>query len=458
MGDVRRLLALAAPVALVQVGMMFMGAVDTVMVGRVSAVDLAAVALGNLYVFGAITFGMGTLFSLDPVISQSVGARDEAGVALGVQRGMVMSLGLFILSALLLFPAGPVLSFLRQPADVVPVAEGYALASIPGVFPFFAFIVLRQSLQAMGRVAPIVITVLAANVVNVVLNWILIFGHLGFPAMGAVGSGWATTLGRWFMVFGLLGLAWGELHRSLWPLHSGAGRLQPLLRLLRLGAPIGFQQFLEFGVFGAAGMFMGWMGTVAMAAHQVALNMAALTFMVPVGIAQAASVLVGHAVGRDDPPGARRAAGAGLVVGVLFMSGTAAMFLLFPEGLARLYSDEGAVVVLAATLVPIAGVFQVFDGLQVVGSGVLRGVGDTRVPMLINLVGFWFIGLPLSGYLGFLAGVGPQGVWWGLAAGLALVAVLLLARVRHHFGRELRRLVIDEAPEAARRGGDHEPG
>lgn len=442
--DLAALARLALPVALVQVGMMLMGAVDTVMVGRVSPTDLAAVALGNLYFFGVAVFGMGVLFALDPVVSQAVGAGDEVGVARGVQRGGVLAAGLTVLASALLVPAAPVLALLDQPPDVVPVAAGYAIASIPGVFPFYAFIVLRQSLQAMGKVGPILWTVLLANLANLFLNWVLIFGNLGFPAMGAVGSGWGTSVARWFMSFALLALAWPLLRTSVRPFRPEVLSPAPLLRLLRVGAPIGAQQQLEFGVFGAAGIFMGWMGTVAMASHQVALNLAALTFMVPVGIAQAAAVLVGQAVGKGDPPAARRAAGAGLLVGAGFMSITAALFLTLPGPLARVYSADAPVVALAAALLPIAGIFQVFDGLQVVSAGVLRGVGDTRVPMLMNLLGFWVVGLPVSAVLGFTLAVGPRGVWWGLAIGIGVVAVLLLGRVRARFGRDLRRLVIDD--------------
>ncbi len=442
--DLRKLVRLAVPVAAVQVGMMTMGAVDTVMVGRVSPADLAAVALGNLYFFGVAVFGMGVLFVLDPVISQAVGAGDTEGVARGVQRGMVLSVLLTGIAALLLLPAGAVLTVLRQPAEVVPIAAGYALVSIPGVFPFYAFVVLRQSLQALGRVGPILATVLVANIANAIFNWVLVFGHLGFPAMGAVGSGWATSLSRWFMMLGLLAAGWPLLRDSIHPIRREALRLAPLERLVRLGTPIGMQQALEFGVFGAAGLFMGLMGTMAVASHQVALNLAALTFMVPVGVAQASAVLVGHAVGGHDPLGARRAAGAGLVVGTAFMSVTAMLFLWVPDVLARVYSNDMPVVAAAAALIPIAGVFQVFDGVQVVSSGALRGVGDTRVPMLVNLLGFWGVGLPVSLLLGFGLGWGPRGIWWGLAVGIGAVAILLLLRVRTRFGRELRRIEVDE--------------
>lgn len=425
--------------------MMAMGAVDTVMVGRVTPTDLAAVAIGNLYFFGVAVFGMGVLFALDPVISQAVGAQDANAVARGVQRGGLLALILTALASVLLLPAGPILGALRQPPDVVPVAAAYAWASILGVYPFYGFVVLRQSLQAMGRIRPLLWTVAAANVVNVVFNWILIYGNLGAPELGAVGSGWATSLSRWFMMLMLILVAWPLLRPSLRPFRPEAMALKPLARLLRVGAPIGAQLSLEFGVFGAAGLLIGLMGTIPVAGHQVALQLAALTFMVPVGVAQATSVLVGQAVGRADPPGARRAAGAGLLVGAGFMSVTAALFLLFPEPLAAIFSVDRPVIATAATLLPIAGVFQIFDGLQVVAAGALRGVADTRVPMILNFVGFWLIGLPICVVLGLWLDWGPAGVWWGLAIGIGIVAILLLHRIRIRFGRALRRVVIDDA-------------
>lgn len=443
--DVRALASLAFPVALIQVGMMAMGAVDTVMVGRVSPVHLAAVAIGNLYYFGIAVFGMGVLFAVDPIVSQAVGAGDTAGVARGVQRGMVIAGGLTVFAMAFLLPAGPLLTFARQPVDVVPVAAGYAHGLIAGVLPFYAFAVLRQSLQAMGQVRAILLTVLAANVANLFLNWVLIFGNLGVPAYGAVGSAWGTSVSRWLMMITLLWAGWPLVRPSLQPLRREAFALEPILHVLRVGVPIGAQQWLEFGVFGAAGLLMGWMGTVAIASHQVALQLAAITFMVPVGVAQATSVLVGQAVGREDASAARRATGAGLLTGAGIMTVTAAVMLTLPEELARVFSDDPEVVAAAALLLPIAGVFQVFDGVQVVSAGALRGVADTRVPMMLNLVGFWLVGLPVSAWLGFGAGVGPRGIWWGLAVGIGVVAVLLVARVRSRLGRSLRRLTIDEA-------------
>jgi MATE family multidrug resistance protein len=442
--ELRELVRLAVPVATVQVGMTFQGVVDSIMVGHVSPVDLAAVALGNVYFFAAVVFGMGVLFALDPVIAQALGAEDDQAVSRGVQRGLLLAVALSIVSTAAMLPAAAVLEALRQPADVVPVAGGYALATAPGVLPFYLYVVQRQTLQAMGFLRPVVWGMVIANVANVAFNWVLIYGKLGFPAMGAVGSGWASTLSRLLMALTLLVLAWGHLRPHMWPLRPEVRAWRPMVRLVRLGAPTGVQLQLEFGAFAAAGLAMGWVGTVAVAGHQIALNLASLAFMVPLGVAQAAAILVGRAVGQADPPAARRSAGAGLVVGGAFMTLTAALFLLLPGPLARLYSSDLSVVALAMALLPIAGIFQVFDGLQVVASSILRGIGDTRAPMFINLFGFWGLGLPVGLALAFPLGLEARGVWWGLALGLGVVAGLLLARVRLRFGRELRRVLIDE--------------
>lgn len=434
---------LALPIVVVQLGQMLMGVADTVMVGHVSAEAIAAVALGNLYFFGAAIFGMGALMALDPVVAQAVGAGDHVAVARGVQRGIVLALGLSVVAAVLLLPARPVLGFLRQPDSVADVAAAYARIAIAGIVPFYMFGALRQSLQAMKRIAPIVGTMVAANLANVGLNYVLIFGKLGFPALGAVGAAWATAVSRWLLLGLLLATAWRTLRPQLLPPRREALAWEPLRRMAALGAPIGVQYELEYGVFAVVGLMMGWMGTLELAGHQVALNLASLAFMVPLGVSAAAAVLVGHAVGRADAAEARRAAAAGLACGVGFMAASALVMLAVPTFLAGLYTNDGAVAALAASLIPIAGVFQVFDGVQVVSIGILRGAGDTRGPMVVNMLGFWLVGLPVSAALGFSAAMGPRGLWWGLTVGLVLVAVVLLWRVRHRLGRNVVRVVID---------------
>jgi MATE family multidrug resistance protein len=444
--ELRPMLRLAVPVVTVQVGMMAMGVVDTIMVGHISAEALAAVALGNLYFYSLAVFAMGTLMVLDPVVAQAVGAKDRSAVARAVQRGCLMAILLAIPTSILLLTAGPLFQLLQQPADVIPLAAGYSVRTAPGVLPFLLFIVFRQSLQAMGRTAPIVGAILAANLVNAGLNWAFIFGHLGFPPMGVEGSAWATSLSRGLLLLGLWVGARRELLPMLVPVRPETWQLEPLRRMLRLGAPIGAQHVLEFGAFALVALMMGWIGTREMAGHQIAINLAALTFLVPLGVGDAASILVGRAVGRGDVLGTRASARAAFACGVAFMCLTGALFLTAPKALAQLYSRDLDVIAVAASLIRIAGVFQIFDGLQVVGAGILRGLGDTRAPMLICLLGYWLLGIPLSSYLAFAGGLGPAGLWWGLVLGLGVVAILLLARVRTRLAQRQPRVVIDARP------------
>jgi len=441
--ELRAMLDLALPVVIIQVGLMSMGVVDTIMVGHLSPQALAAVALGNLYFFIPSVFGMGTLMVLDPIVAQAVGAGDAPSVARGVQRGVILAGLLSIPSAILLFAAAPILALLRQPADVVPLAAAYSVRLAPGVLPFFLFIVFRQSLQALGRLKPIVWVIVLANFCNITLNWVLIFGKLGAPALGISGSAWATTLSRWLLCIGLLAFAWRPLAPHVRPMRPEIWAPAPLGRMVRLGTPIGAQFVLEFGAFALVALMMGWLGTRAMAGHQVAINLASLTFMVPLGVADAASVLVGRAVGRGDPAGARGSARAALVCAAGFMSCTGALFLLLPVPLAGIYTTDLDVLAVASALIPIAGVFQVFDGLQTVGGGILRGLGHTRTPMLVNLLGYWALGLPVSALLGFGLHLGPAGLWWGLVLGLGVVATSLLVKVRIGLARQQTRVLID---------------
>ncbi len=303
--ELRALLALAVPAVVVQVGMMFMGVVDTVMVGHLNAESLAAVALGNLYFFGVAIFAIGVLMALDPVIAQAVGARDDPAIARGLQRGLLMALVLSVPAMLLMLPVRPVLAALRQPADVVPQAATYVWIILPGVLPFLAFGVFRQTLQAMGRMRPIVLTIVLANLLNAGLNWALIFGRLGAPPLGVAGAAWATTISRWFMALLLVALGWPALRRHLAAFRPEVLHLRPLGRMIRLGAPIGVQTQLEYTAFGLTGLLMGLLGVDQMAGHQVAINLASLTYMVPLGVSAATAVLVGQAVGRDSPHDAR---------------------------------------------------------------------------------------------------------------------------------------------------------
>jgi multidrug resistance protein, MATE family len=428
---------------LVQVGMMLMGFVDTIMVGHVSGAVLAAVGLGNIYFFNITIFGTGTLMALDPLVSQAIGARDERSVASATQRGAILALGISVVMILALLPSASVLRVLGQRESLIDETSAYLIISAAGVLPFFAFVVFRQTLQAIGHIRPIVWTIVLSNLLNAALNWVFVYGHLGSPAMNARGSAIATAISRWVMALALLYFARRELLPRFMPLVPGVADRTALLSMLKLGAPIGAQQMLEALAFGAVGVLMWRLGDNELAAHQAAINLAALTFMVPVGVGAAASVRVGRAVGAGDPVGVRAAAHAAYVCGVGFMCLTALVFLIFPRPLATMMaSGDASVIAIAATLIPVAGVFQVFDGGQAVGAGVLRGLGDTRVPLISMLGGYWLIGLPVSVWLGFHSTMREVGLWSGFVASLGIVAVFLLLRIRVLLGRDVRRVQL----------------
>lgn len=437
---------LAAPIVLVNVGMQAMGVVDSIMLGRVSAADLAAAALGNFYFYVAAIIGIGVLMALDPVIAQGVGAKDDTAIARGVQRGVLLTVIVAVAVSLTFLAAGPILGALRQPAEVTPLAVSYVHWSIPGMLPFFAFNMMRQVLQAFTRIRPVVIAVLVANVANVGLNWVLIYGNLGFAPGGVTGSSQATSIARWLMAVVLLVAAWPLLRPTLVPWHRESWQLAPLGRMLLLGLPVGLQFFAEANAFGLVTVMAGWMGTTTLAGHEIALNLASLTFMVPMGVAGAAAVMVGHAVGAGDIAESRRDAVAALAVGVGFMALMAVLFWFIPSVLANAYTTDPATRLMAATLIPIAAVFQVFDGTQVICTSILRGAGDTRVAMILHMLSFWAVGIPLGALIAFRFDGGAPGLWWGLTAGLAAAAVLQLARVRWKLSGEIERVRIDRPP------------
>ncbi len=441
--DLQAMLRLAVPIVVVQVGMMLLGVVDTMVVGRLSSEALAAVALGHVMIVAVSSFGIGMLLALDPLVAQAVGARDTTAVRRSVQRGLLIALGLMVPSILLLLPSETVLGFFRQPSEIVPIAANYIRICIPGLLPFYGFVVLRQSLQAMGRMRSIVLTIVVVNLFNLFADWALVFGVGPVPRLGPMGSAWATTAARTLLFMVLFVVAHKELGPLLSRLDREAFRIRPLWRVIRLGTPIGFQVQLEIIAFAVIALLMGGFGTLQMASHQVAINLASLTFMVPLGVGSAAAIRVGQAIGAGDSNGARRAAAASVIIGAGFMSLMAALFIGAPRLLATAYTSVEEVVALAALLIPIAGYFQIFDGLQVVSAGVLRGAGDTRMPLVANILGFWFVGLPTSLLLGFRLGFGPQGLWWGFVAGLGAVAVFLLARIAWKFRGDISRIEVE---------------
>ncbi len=445
--ELRALLRLSVPVVTVQVGMMAMGFIDSMMVGHFAESSLAAVALANFYSQILLMFGLGILLALDPVMSQAVGAGDQAAITRNLQRGVVLACALSLPVGATYLASGPLLRLCGQQVELVELATIYIWVMIPSILPFYGFQILRSTLQAHHRTRPILWTILIANALNVGLNWVMIYGNLGCPEMGLEGSAYATLCSRWAMFLALLIAGRKELWCHLQTWTRRALELAALRRICRVGAPIGTQMMLEFGAFGLTLVMMGWIGTSELAGHQAAIMLASMTYMFGLGVSVATGVRVGNAVGRGDPSGARWSAAMGMLFGIAIMGFFAVLFVVVPEPLAALFSkaEDIGVRQVTLTLLPIAAVFQVMDGLQVVALGALRGVGDTKAPMLINLLGFWVIGIPAGYYFAFVADGGAAGLWWGLTVGLSIVALLLALRVRTKLSGDLARTVIDDS-------------
>lgn len=424
------MLRLAAPLALTELGWMSMGFVDTVMVGRLpdSANAIGAVSLGTTLFYTIGVFGSGVMLGLDTLVSQAYGARklDECHRILWNALYLALALAPAIMAALL--ACVPLFPRFGLPASLVAQTVPFLKALIWSTLPLIAFFALRRYLQAMNIVKPVVLTLISANLVNLLGNWLFVYGHLGMPRMGVVGSGWSTCVSRVYMMLALSTAAIYYNHKrqsGLWSA-SASLDLRRIARLLRLGLPAAGQLLWEIGAFTLATFLIGKLGAITLAGHQIALNVASITFMVPLGIGSAAAVRVGHAVGAQDREGAARAGWTALLYGAAFMSCSGLVLFLFSRSIARIYSPQPEVVHAGAILLIVAAIFQLFDGLQVVATGALRGAGNTRAPMFANLVGYWLIGLPLGGYLCFKAGLGAVGMWMGLCLALILIGSVLL--------------------------------
>jgi len=433
---------LAIPIVLVNLGTMTMGLVDLMMIGRLNdAQAMAGVAVANTWIHGTIMFAMGLVFGIDPIVTQAHGARDARRQGLALQRGVVVAVAVSV-GVMLLWTLSPqVLRLAGQREGTISVADGYTRAQLFSVAPFLVFVALRQYLQGRGLLAPIVIVIVVANLANVLFNWMFIFGHLGAPELGVRGAGIATGSVRVVMLLGLTGLTLARrLHAEAWVPWSRA-TLDPagLREVLRYGLPTAFQLGFEIWAFGLATLMAGRLGDAEASAHSIVLNLAAIAFMVPMGVSFAACTRVGNLLGAGEAARARTTSwvafgmGAGLMCVsalVLLATGDAIPTLFFGDATSQ---DMLVVLPLAASIVPICAAFQVFDGTQVVGCGILRGNGQTLPAAAINLVGYWVLALPIGWWMTFHLGYGLRGVWWGLALGLALVAVALLGWV-HRYG------------------------
>lgn len=423
--ELRPLLKLAIPVILAELGWMGMGVVDTIMVGRIDAQSIGAVAIGNVLfnTVGLLAFSL--LLGLDTLISQAVGAGQMEDAKHSLRQGFWLALLTAPPLMLAMWGLVPLMGLWGLDARVFELAKPFTSVLALSVVPIAFYTAQRRYLQSLHIVRPITAALLTANLVNVGLNlWFI-------PIYGVTGSAWSTVGARVYLAIFLFVVLW---RHDKTVFHWEGPDWPRIQQLFMLGLPAAGHIFAEIAVFGAATALAGRFPAVALAAHEVTLNHAALAYMVPLGISSAAAVRVGNEVGGGDLPRARRAGNTAIWFGALFMSLSAVVMFLFPYAILRVYTSDESVVAYAVPLLAWAAAFQLFDGIQVVSTGALRGKGDTQTPFLASLVGYWVIGLPLGAWLCFGQGYGVAGLWIGLSLGLAVVAVLLLWRWLRYSG------------------------
>jgi MATE family multidrug resistance protein len=423
------MLRLAVPVVMAELGWMAMGVVDTLMVGPLGPEAISAVGVGAAMHIAFAIFGMGVLLGLDTLVSQAFGAGDIRECHRWLFDGLTLGAMLTVPvmgACLLLAYAIPSLGF---HAAIAPQLQSYFMVLIWSTPFLIAYAACRRYLQGMHLATPVMFALITANVLNAGMNWLLVYGNLGFPALGVRGSAWATLIARIYMFAALLVAIWITdkrfSHDSLWhvPKVIDPARLR---RLLTLGLPAASQMLAEVGVFALATALAGTLDPISSASHQIALNLAGVAFMIPLGVGSAGAVRVGHAVGAGDPIRASAAGWTAILIGVVFMLSSGALFVAVPRVLIGWFSTDPAVLSVGTSLLYLAAIFQLFDGIQGVITGTLRGIGDTRTPMLVNLAAHWLLGLPVSYTLCFVVGWGVWGLWVGLSLGLIVTGIILL--------------------------------
>jgi multidrug resistance protein, MATE family len=427
-------LKLAIPIALTQLGQIAMMTTDLAFIGRLGSEAVAAAALAHTIFFVSFTFGMGLVSAVAPLAAQAFGARQPHLVRRSLRVGFWAALLISLPMMALPFRGEQILIALGQSPEAARLAQQYLFGLAWSVLPGLWFLALRGFMSAINRPEPILWITLAAIPTNALLVYLLLYGEWGLPQLGLFGAGLATSIvnvamflaGLWFAVrhppfrkYYVLGHLW----RIDWTL---------MRKLIEIGAPISISFLLEYGVFGAAGLLMGVISTTALAAHQIALQIAAILFMVPFGISMAATVRVGHAVGRGDAPAVRRAGLIAIGLGIVFMSAMTLAVILGRFEIAQVFLGDrtDAAAELTATLLLVGATFFVCDGIQTIAAGSLRGMNDTRVPLLFATVSYWLVGFTLACGLGFWTPLGAVGVWIGLSCGTAVYAMLLLLRFR----------------------------
>ncbi|SDJ94703.1 multidrug resistance protein, MATE family [Catalinimonas alkaloidigena] len=421
---------LAYPVVLSQLGHILVGVADSAMVGQLGAAPLAAVSLGNSLFSIVLVMGIGLSFGLTPLVAAADGRKDVAENGRLLRHGNVLLTGAGLVLCGLLWFAVPGLHFLRQPEAVVALTIPYLRVLLFSLIPLMAFQALRQFAEGLSFTRQAMYISVSANLVNILGNWLLINGHWGLPALGLYGAGLSTLFSRILMALGMAVYIFYSRRFAPYRQHQHWSRFSgPVFReILRLGIPISLQMVFEISAFSVAALMVGWLGTYELAAHQIAISLAAVTYMMASGISTAATIRVGNQWGLRNGPELRGVGLSAFVMVILFMASMAAVFILGRDVLTSLYTPDRQVVDIAVQLLIIAAFFQLSDGVQVVALGALRGMSDVRVPTLITLLAYWVIGLPVGYVLGMGLDLGVSGIWYGLLTGLTVAAILLTLR------------------------------
>lgn len=419
-------LKIGLPVIIAQLLQMSMNFVDTVMAGNLSAHDLAAVAVGGAVFIPFMMLAAGILMALTPIVAQLVGGRNFHEIGVNVRQGLWLSLMLAIPTFFLIRNLEFVMHFLDVTPSIIPLAQGYLDAISWGVFGVCGYMALRFFNEGMSVTRPAMYFAGLGVIVNISANYVFMYGKLGFPELGAVGCGYASALVGYVMLFGMLAFTMTHQPYERFDIFSSVRKPEwdYLKEILQVGIPIGLSSTMEVTMFALVSLLMGSLSAVAVAGHQVAINFSAMTFMVPFGLSTAITTRVGNAIGKGSMAEAQRRGYVGISLATVFMSITAVIMYLFPELITSMYTQDAEVQSVAVSLLYMAAIFQISDGLQVSGYGALRGLKDTSVPMVVNFIAYWLVGLPLGYYLGIVQEIGPQGLWMGLIAGLTIAAIL----------------------------------
>ncbi len=433
----KRNLHLAFPVVLSQMGQVSVSLVDNMMVGHVGTTELAAAAFANSVFMIGMVFGMGVTMGLTPLVGTAFGKRDVAKTVVWLKNGIFSHLLAALFLSLLMIGVYFLLPFMGQPNDVVEMAQPYFILLGFSYLPFMLFFTFKQFFEGIGNTRMAMHITLTANLVNIVVNYIFIFGKFGMPALGLFGAGIGTLVSRIIMpVMFVAYIIWNKKYLEYFTkANQEILRIDKIIRLLKIGIPIGFQLIVEVTAFAVGAVMMGWLGEVTLAAHQVAIGMASFTYMISLGVSQANTIRVSHQMGIRDYHSMKMAAFASTHLVLGFMSLAALVFIFGRKILPLLFTIDPAVVEIAASLLIIAAIFQLFDGLQVVMQSTLRGMADVTVPMFIAFIAYLVVGLPSSYVLAFVFGIGAEGVWYGYVLGLAIAGVLFYYRFQNNLKR-----------------------